>query len=484
MKKRVVIASLVVGLALVVSSAAFATGNLPASGWWTGEQVQNVGTITGTITITAYDTASSSQYVTSTQVGSGSAFTFLPSSFASMPSGFTGSAIVSSDQPIKAIVNVTNQQSGSLGVAGGKAAAQYQGTENPATTLYFPLAKNNRFGKTTIFFVQNAGSSSATATAVFKMDSGSTFTFTTPAIGPGQMTAIVPSDAGVPTSPSDGTRVNIGSMSITSAQALAGTVMEYTEGETVATVLKGTRGFTSADFDTKAYAPVAKHNRFNRFTGIQVQNVGGSPIDITINYVGTSSTCVGQTFSDTATGVAAGASRTFVQQVGSTNLPSNCTASATISATGNFVAIINEDNTGTGTPAGITYSALADGQATTKVSVPLFKDQRFGFSSGLQIQNVGVATATNVVATFACRVNATTTFTAVSNPQTIAVGGAKLFYKPSGAPSDFSTPFAQSGVNCSVTVTGDQNLVAIINETPDTAGALDDNNYEAFNLAP
>jgi len=35
-----------------------------------------------------------------------------------------------------------------------------------------------------------------------------------------------------------------------------------------------------------------------------------------------------------------------------------------------------------------------------------------------------------------------------------------------------------------VTVTADQPVVTIQNETPDTAGALDDNNYEGFNLTP
>jgi hypothetical protein len=484
MNKKVMLFVALTVLTVLAVGTTFAQG-IPGSGWWSGEQVQNVGTTTATISITAYDSASVSTYVTSTQVTSGSAFTFVPSSFASMPSGFVGSAIVSSDQPIKAIVNVTNQQSGSLGVAGGKAAAQYQGTESPATALYFPLAKNNRFAKTTAFYIQNAGSAAATATAVFKMDNGGVYTFTTPSIGPGQMVLVSPSDAGVPSSPSDSSRVNIGSMSITSAQPLAGTVMEYTVGETVATVLKGTRGFTSSDFDDKAYAPVVKRNRFNRFTGIQIQNVGGSAIDVTISYVGTSSSCLNQTAQDSATGIAPGTSRTFVQSTGNTNFPDNCTGSATITATGNFVAIVNED-TVVGSTAGITYSTISDNKKTAKLSAPLFKDQRFGFSSGLQIQNVGSAQATNVVATFSCRVNATTTFTAISLPQTIPAGGATLFYKPSTTPTRFTggNPFSQAGVNCAVTVTGDQPLVAIVNETPDTAGALDDNNYEAFNLTP
>jgi hypothetical protein len=489
MKKKILsILAVFIVLAIVVSMAQAQTG-IPGSGWWSGEQVQNVGTSTANIVVTAYDKNSLATYTSSTTVTVGSAFTFLPNNFAGMPAGFSGSAVVSSDQPIKAIVNLTNQQSGSFGVAGGKAAGAYQGTENAATTLYFPLAKNNRFGNSTTFYVQNAGTSAATATAVFKMDTGAAggvYTYTTPSIGANQMIAINPSDAGVPNSGGTGGRDNIGSLTVSSAQPLAGTVLEYVQTQTVATVLFATRGFASTDFNTKAYAPVVKNNRFGRFTGVQVQNVSASPIDVTINYVGTASSCAGVTSSDSATGIAPGASKTFVQQAPS-NFTVNCTGSATISGTGNFVAIVNETNM-TGSPlAGITYSAVSDGAKTTKISAPLFKDQRFNQSSGLQIQNVGTATATNVVATFSCKGGAT--FTAISNARTINQGAAYLFYHPSTMAGVFTAgnPFSSGNVNCSVTITSDQPVVAINNETSDNQTlptSIDDANYEGFNLTP
>jgi len=490
MFRRIGTIALTLAICIGFAASASASGSLPGSGWWSGEQVQNVGSSSASVTVTAYDSASASTFSSPvTPLAAGASFTFIPTNFAGMASGFVGSAVVSADQPIKAIVNVTNQQAGSFGVAGGKAAAQYQGTEAAATTLYFPLAKNSRFGETTAFYIQNAGASAATAQAVFKMDNGGVFTFTTPSIGANQMVVVVPNDAGVPSAPNDGTRVNIGSMTVTSAQPLAGTVMEYRDGEVVATVLKGTRAFTAADFANKAYAPVTKNTRFNRFTGVQVQNVGGSPLNITVTYVGSANVagCNGVTFSDTANGIAPGASKTIVNLTGQSNLIANCTAAATITGNGNFVAIVNESNTSAGTPAGTTYSALPATSTTTKVSAPLFKDQRFAFSTGLQIENVGTSTATNVVATFQCKGNngTNTPFTAVSTPHTIAPGGAFLFYKPSTMnPSNFSTAFSISGANCGVTITADQPIVAILNEAPDTNGALDDNNYEGFNLAP
>lgn len=184
---------IVVALSLLVTGLASAQGSLPGGGWWSGEQVQNVGLSAASINITAYDSNSSATYQETKSVDPGKAYTFTPFfDFATMPDGFIGSAIVSSDQPIKAIVNVTNLPVGSFGVTGGRAAAQYQGVDGSATgtTLFFPIAKGDYYDNTTTFYVQNAGSSAATATANFLMRTGATYNYTTPSIGPGQMAVL------------------------------------------------------------------------------------------------------------------------------------------------------------------------------------------------------------------------------------------------------------------------------------------------------
>lgn len=480
MKKKV---ALIVGVVLAVLLANVAYAQLPGSGWWSGEQIQNVGTGDATIVVTAYDKNSTSTYEASDTVASGASKTFLPTDFTGMGNGFIGSAIVSSNQPIKGIVNVTNQPATlpggvSVGVTGGKASAQYQGMDQPDMTLYFPLAKNRRYSYSTVFYIQNAGSAAATAQATFSMDDGNTYNYTTPSIPPGDMVIIHPDNASVPTT--NAGRANIGSLQVTSAQNLAGVVMEYNADQTVATVLFGTRGFTAADFDNKAYAPVVKNNRFGRFTGIQVQNVGSSAITVDIDYVGTSSNCKGTATTDTIT-VDPGKSTTAVSNAG--NFTANCTGAATLDGNGNFVAIVNETNLAGSSAAGIVYSAMPDNAATTKLSIPLFKESRYNATSGLQIQNVGSATATNVVATFSCKGGST--FTSASSPQTITAGGGFLFYNPSTMGSSvFPTGFSPN-VNCGVIITSDQPVVAIVNETSTASPAhLDDYNYEGFNLTP
>jgi hypothetical protein len=481
MKKKMF--AIVIAFALVasVAGAVFAQNGIPGTGWWTGEQVQNVGTATANIVVTAYDKNGALTYTSSQTAAVGATVGLIPSNFAGMPAGFVGSAVVSSDQPIKAVVNVSNVPSGVYGVAGGKAQALYQGTESADTVLYFPMVKHNRFGKSTAFYVQNAGTATASVTAVFKMDTGGTYTKTVLAVDPNKMVLINPIDASVPSTGGTGGRDNIGSLSVSSAQPLAGTVLEYTQAEAVATVLGGTRGFTAADFNTKAYAPIIKNARFGRFTGIQVQNASANPINVTITYVGAAGACAGNTYTDSATGIAAGASKTFNQTAGQTSLPANCTAAATISATGNFIATVNENNVSGSPVAAITYSAIPDGAKTAKVSVPQFKDRRFGATTGLQIQNVGAVTA-NIVSTFSCRGGAT--FTAVSVSRTAVAGGSIQWYQPASSPALFASPFSSQNVVCGVTITSDQPIVAIANETATTAGTFDDNNYEGFNLVP
>lgn len=488
MKKRMFsMLGVVVILAVVVGMASAQSG-IPGTGWWTGEQVQNVGTSTANIVVTAYDKNGSLTYTTSQTATVGSTIGLTPSNFPGMPSGFIGSAVVSSDQPIKAVVNVSNVFNGTFGVAGGKAQALYQGTESADTKLYFPMAKNNRFGNSTAFYVQNAGTAAASVTAVFKMDTGSptnVYTFTVASLDPNKMVVINPMDASVPSIGGTGGRDNIGSLTVSSSQPLAGTVLEYKQGQAVATILGGTRGFTAADFDTKTYAPTIKNDRFGRFTGIQVQNASASPVDVTVVYVGSAGACAGGTYTDTFASLQSGSSHTFNQLVGQSNLPANCTAAATVSATGNVIATINETNMSNNANAAlITLSAQADHGKTTKISVPQFKDQRFGSTTGLMIENVGSATATNIVTTFACRGGAT--FTAVSIARSAPVGGAIQFFKPSSNPSLFTAgnPFPSKNVVCGVTITSDQPIVATANEQPDTVGAFDDNNFEGFNLVP
>jgi hypothetical protein len=491
MKKLVRVISVVLVMAIAAVGVAADTGSIPGGGWWSGEMVQNVGSETATVVVTAY--GGGAEYSTiSTELEADSSKNFIPDDFSGMTDGFQGAAVVSADQPIKAIVNVTNREAGDFGMAGGTAAAQYQGIDGDAvaTTLYFPMAKNDRYDKTTSFYIQNAGSSAATATCVFKMDDGGVYNYTTPSIASNEMVIVTPADAGVPSTNTD--RQNIGSLTVSSTQPLAGVVMEYKTDESPAKLLQSTRGFTSQDFDTKLYAPMVKQARYGRFTGIQVQNVETSnSVDVTITLKGSRGDCAGQEYVRTYTNLGPGESHTFNQIAGQDGaMVDNCAASATIEATGgNIVAVVSESYTNaevtSGTPqASTTYSAFPDSAATQTISVPMYKENRYDKYTGLTVQNVGSAEATNVVVTFMGSAGDAAGNTYTSASQTIPVGGSIELSRVSEKSGFWSGTAAPDGSVFGVKITADQNVVAIANEAvfPTSTLVQDKNNYEGFNL--
>jgi hypothetical protein len=499
MKKFITVST--VALMLIFATVALAQTDLPGSGWWSGETIMNVGGSTETIMVTAYDKNSSDTFVAQEDVAPGAYFNFTPNDFTGMPSGFQGSAVVSSGAPIKAVVNVTNRLAGGFGVTGGLAAAQYQGIDGSMTdtTLYIPIAKGDYYGKTTTYYIQNAGATPTTLSVTFKMKNGSTHSYTSPSVGPNKMVLFSVFDT--PTySPGSNPDSRVGAVTIVSDAGtdIAGVVMEHKTSENPATLAQGTRGFTSADFSDKAYAPIIKNTYYLRSTGIQVQNVGGSPINIKVTYVGyNDGPCKNKTYSDTQTNIQPGASAIFNQMPGQTNLPNGCGASAMIESTtagGQIVALVSESYYSTMVPAtgqrSVTSFAIPANTATTKAVAPLFKDDTYSKRTGMLIQNVGTVQATNVVTTFVCS-GPGGSFTAVSKPETINAGAGLQWYTPSDEPARFESgkTFATNDVLCSTTVTADQPIVILANESvipPSDGGTFnqDNNNYEGFNLEP
>jgi hypothetical protein len=498
-KKQIMMAvALTVILSIVGVTAALAQDsidNIPGGGWWTGTQIQNVGTDTATITIASYHKDDQSKDATkSDTIAKDASKTFLPNDLNLGAGEFQGSATVSSNQPLRAIVNTTNLQSSGFGVPGGTAAAQYQGVNTPATELNFPLAKNNHADKTTTFYIQNAGSTAATATAEFKF-AGGNCTITTPTIQPSRMVVVSPA-----TQPScgKGTTTGLGSLKVTSSQPMAGVVLEHKTVENPATILQATRGFAPTDADTKVFAPIIKSHWFNRYTGLQIQNASGGSINVTVTYKGAAGDCAGQTRTSQRNNLPAGESVTFVHIVGGTYgnpMPANCLAAASVEATGNVVAIVNESwlpdfiagGGNGGRQESTTYSAFPAKTGTQKVSAPLFKEDFYDKTTGIQVQNISDSSA-NVVLRF---VGPNATYT--TKPQVIGGGESKTFLEVrketglwDGTPMPPGTGDATGLFG--VIITANQNIVAVANESTypfnNSPKLQDKNNYEGFNLTP
>jgi hypothetical protein len=498
-------------LVMLVGSAFAATQDLPGSGWWSGEQIQNVGADVAQIDITAYGATAADVFTVNDSINKGSSKTYIPTNFPNMPAGFQGSAVVSSNSDIRAIVNVTNRFVSNLSLGdpntASYASGEYQGTNQPDTSINFPLVKNDHFGKTTTFFIQNAGSAAATATAVFVFPSG-TYTYSVPSIDPGHMAVVSPSlakNSGGQAPPS-GNGV-VGSLTVKSAQPVAGTVLEHETSAPHPVVLQATRAFSAADYDTTLFAPINKNSYYGRFTGLQVQNVSSGPVDVDVSYVakaesatsGNPTGCAGGTASDHASAVPAGASHTFASNV----LPAGCFGAATITASDNVVAIVNEEFTSaflnanpSRAPEDTAYQAAPLKGATQVISLPLYKENAYSNGTGISVQNVSNTQATNVILTFKSPAG---TFT--SKPQTINPGAAIIVLDERKNANFWNgTAMTEAGLGCQANTTGcgqngtmgvivasDQPVVAIANEAtyPFTNPLIhgDEGNYEGFNLA-
>jgi hypothetical protein len=495
MKKNYVILALIVVAAMVFPTLVGAEGDtLPGSGWWTGQQIMNIGTSNATVVSTAYDALSANTYTAQFfPVVPGGSVTFLPADFVGMGPGFQGSAIVSADQPIKAIVSLTNRQVGSYGIPGGVAGAQYQGIDGTAaaTSVRFPIAKRAFGGppnvKTTTFFVQNAGSAATIVTATYSGCGSHTNNSTS--INPGQMVVMNPAAAGVPTG-------SLCSATMTATQPIAGVAAEHYDVETVATLVQATRGATSADYDTTIYAPIFK-KRFptnptrSRTTGGQIQNVTAGNINVTGTFRGTGS-CAGP-YILTITGVTPGAYANFLYPATTPAMPDGCLTSGTFVGTGQIVGIVNESYLDPsplpGTQSATAYNMAPDNSKTTKAVAPLYKEQFGGKTSGLQAQNVGASNATLHVV-FTSGVNTYTTINYV-----VAPGSSQNFYLVSTQPLIWVGTPMPAGTNASATVISDQPVIVAIAEQAYTvanqncfgqgSGACyDKQNYEGFNIAP
>lgn len=480
--KVVAIAVLVLAISIMGTAAA---GGPPGGGFYSGQTVQNVGTGDALVSVTVVDSANpANQYSKDWTVPEGGSQTFFLSDVPGVPTPFIGSAVVSSDKAVKAIVNVTNRKSGANGVDGGTAAAQYRGTDDASTgtTLVFPLAKAAFGPKTTAFYVQNAGAAAATFSAKFLMGTGLTdpapveFSYNSPSIQPGQMIVFVPSDAGVP----DG---RIGSLTVTSAEKMAGTVLEYETTTAPALILQGTTGFTPADFDSRILFPVVKKQLGGRSTGLQVQNVGNAPVDVTMKYNGAGGSCPAPfTATEPVRTLAPKQSTTYLD---SALLPAGCLASAEATATGDVAGVVNEaflpcNNC---VQRATTYAAFPAKTATTKLVAPVFKQDFGNKRTGLTVQNTGAAAAT---ATVVFKVG-TTTYT--YNNLAIAAGQSALLFNMADTTAYPNANWAggnrlPNGSLAAVTITANQPIIGIANEAP-LPGTLQDNiNYEAFNVQP
>lgn len=475
----------VIVIALIASFSLVMAQGLPGSGWESGQQIQNIADSgDAMISFIAYDQSGNDTDCGSQMAGPGGSVNYLTGDCA-VPAGFQGSAVVSADLPIAAIVNVNNRTVGA-------AAGQYQGTDGSdvASTISFPLVKHNFGARTTTFYVQNASGDTNTITATFTTGPGvgqptTERTHVYNDVPPYAMVVVSPADASVPSG-------DLGSLVVEGTQPLAGTSLEHQHTAAVAANMQASKAFTPNNYDSTAYCPLVRHGHTanNQTTGIQAQNVSGVPQAIQVEYAYSIGGGPVQTASVTSPVVADGESFTFFGADATYGLPNGALGSATVSGVdgGNIAVVVNDRAFALNPTRVTTYACFSAGAATDTVSIPLYKEYFFGNTSGIQVQNVS-GDGTAVIVELVYTDTNGNSYT-ISHTDPIADGASKTFFGVSQgtAPSDITgaNPALVNTFGGVVVTSNAGSVVAIANESSfggfgTTPSGQDTKNYEGFN---
>jgi hypothetical protein len=409
-----------------------------------------------------------------------------------LPGNFSGSMVVSSDQPVVAIGQITNFQNTGfgVGVAGGYASEQYRGSPANSSTISYPTVKSSFGGKTTIFTVQAAGADvTATATIVTSDGVSHTRSLSIPAnrsvtVGPsdGFSPAIATSGCGSDpnTSPCFGSLVVVGNNNI------AGVALEYVDGQSPATRVQAASMFGTEDVGDTILCPTIKNDFAgnHRTTGVTVANTSNAAINVTGEFtVAQGATAAGTKFTQGPVSIPAGKSYVF----GALNntvggLPAGNLAAAKFTASASAIVAVTAETNISGSPVKqTTYTCFNPANATAKIAAPVVKESYGNNSTGITVQNANTSGAVTVNATYACtNVNGqANTFGPVASTS-LNPGEGFTFFNPAAV---------QDGNLCAVTLDGGgaNKIVAIINESSDFFPGtpqfnLNTKNYEGFNL--
>jgi len=505
MKRRIAIGlTLALLLALGVYGAVMAQGggpidlnSLPGGGWWVSWQVQNVGSETANLQVEAIGAEGTTfgPSSASVQVEPGAGATFIPGHLnalvPNLPTGFIGSATLTADQPIVAIGFVQNNTVFDLGVPGGLAGAAYQGVsgDDAGTSVNFPLVKNDWVNQSTTLYVQAAGQA-AHVTVTYRMNDGSTVPDGPYDLGADEMKVFTPSSVlGTPDCGSNAAATPCLGAAVASSDtgAIVGIFTEHPTAADPATFVLSTKGFNATDAGTTVAAPIIKNDYWGRTTGLTVQNASDSQVTVDVTFKGSLSSsssqpdlCAGQPYSGTRVTLDPGKSYVYFPALGNMGgFPTSCFGSATITGTGAIVATVNES----GADKKTVYSAFATSNATTKVAVPLVKEDWVGRTTGVAIQNVG-DNDTDVTCTYnVVQSQGTNPGSVTLTSQTIPAGGSIALYRVWQHPEQYGTDASKleqsfSAVTCAST---GENIVAIAQESA-LDRSFDIKNYEGFNI--
>lgn len=466
MKKRTTIAVLLIFLASLALTPGAVLGQGFGLTWESGITVANQTNTPANIVITFYpQTGTPIPYTPTTAVPGGGSLKFFPLTM--LADGFNGSAVVSSDQPVAAIVNQLTTVGGASGPGGS-----YEGLAEGALEVTLPIAMRNNGGYSSTFNVQNAGSGNATINIEFTPGvAGSADTDGPFTIEPGRaMTFNQADDTEL------GTRF-VGSAKVTSNEPI---VIALNQVNPLAKVILSYRGFTQGS--TSVALPTIQNDNGNYDTGLAVKNVGTACTNVTVTY-GANTVGSFNPAAETQNNVCAGQSVNFNQWGGQWDgTGKRYVGSATVTNSAGQPLVVNVNQLKQVAPAqGSAYSGFDPDAATTKIVIPTLMAFNGGFSTGFLVQNVGTGPA-NFTVTFATSAGSYTAD--VETVTNIAVGAGFNFRQYAGQWTDPAKNNSQRWVGSAV-VQCTQKCVAVVNQVVLSGSTADTLlTYTGINVTP
>lgn len=387
--KKIIYFGIIIALVLGLFGAPFHSVDAQIFSYISGIQVYNLSGTTANISFSYFDSS------TGTLNGSTIADTVAPGEsknyYPHPTSAFSGSLLITSDQPLAAISNLQSVD--------GTARASYVGQTSGATSIYLPTLMTANGQNNTWISIQNTGSTDATVSIDYS--DCATNEPSGIVIKPGAAKTINNAVETCHTS-------KIYSGTISSNQPVAAVAVQEKPG-----VIYAYSGLKTVG-STNPIMPIATFNNSNNQTGIQIQNTSGSPSDITITYIPSTSGGAGTQCTEKQT-VPAGGSVTFGWPAFVTPVPNGYTGITdcargvrflgSAKVTGNSAnvtinSVVNQAKYGT-FRAG-SYTAFSPDNGSAKVVFPLIFDRR-GNSAKLitafNIMNVG-SLPTNIKCVF------------------------------------------------------------------------------------
>ncbi|MFQ3663486.1 MAG: hypothetical protein SNJ69_13965, partial [Chloroflexaceae bacterium] len=358
------------GLALLPTKPAAAQQGIT---WTTGFRVQNLGSAAANVVVQLYNPDGSNAGTINENINPNDGKTYFP--VPNVSAGFQGSAVISADQQIAAILNVSGNN-----FAYNESVL---GISQPSNTVRLPLIMRNNSGFSTWFAVQNAGTAAASVQVAFSPNPGAGNSFTTPSqnIPPGASVIFDQSTQ------SELGNLFVGSAIVTGNQPLAVVVNQTGTGSLKQ--LLAYSGFASGS--NNVILPLVQQANAGFNTGISVQNSGTTDASVTVTY-GPNLVTGGVSLANDTVTLQPGRSAVFLKSGTDRYVGS---ATVTTGAGQEVVVVVNQASSRSGTA----YEGINSASATGRVSLPLLMSKNGGFDTGVQCRHLGTGTV-NVTLTY------------------------------------------------------------------------------------